>query len=409
MNFKDKFLRNSVLMFMSMSVVNIANLLYQILAVRKLTIPSYGIFNSLISVFTIFSLPVASIATMIAKFTSHYHHRGEHVKADYFISVLLKHMFFVGLFLCLAYFVFGNSFKEYLHLDSALPVYFVGLMLFSMILLTVTLGSLQGFERFKWYSVGSISNSVSRVVLAAFMIYLGWDLLGVLGAYAVSQTIALLITLIPLREVFFIREKITDINMMEKYKFVIPSIITFGCFAALTNADVILVRHFLEPMQAGNYSVAQLIGKIVIFIPTAVYVVMLPSVSGQHAQNKDTKVILKRSLKYTALLCLLASLAYNLFPQFILNLLTNKANNEIVLLGRLFTISMLFFSLLIVLLLYQLAISKFMFLKNLAVFTILQVIGIVFYHNSPVQVLSIVIINSVILCFVNMRLALRHR
>lgn len=409
MIFNNKFLKNSVIIFLSTSLVNVANLLYQILVVRKLSVANYGAFNSLLSVFTVISLPVASLAAMIAKFVSSYNNTGQRKKADSFLSAVFGHMFLTGLLFLAVYLLFGFNFRNYLHLDSVIPVYFVGGMLFLTILSTVMFGGLQGLESYLWLSVSNVLSGGLKLILALLFIYLGWDLLGALGAYVTAQIAGLSVSLFALREIFYSRHEISDIALKEKYKFIIPSFITLGCIALLTNIDVVFVKHFFDPVEAGYYSVAQLIGKIVLFVPGAIYIVMLPSASGLHAQKKSARDLLIKSLKYTAFLCVLVTAAYNLFPGIFLNILTGKVNEHIILLGRLFSVSMTFFSLLAVLLLYQLSISKFMFLKNLALFTVLQICAILFYHASLVQILVILILNSIVLCVLNFRSAIKIR
>lgn len=408
MIFKDKFLKNNVLMFFSTSIVSLANLFYQVLVVRNLSVTGYGMFNSLLSTFVIFSLPLMSLSTMIAKFVSHYNNIGQRKTADFLLSRLLRHMFFIALSFLAAYLILAPVIKGYLHLDSIVPVYFLGGMLFTTILLTVMLGGLQGFERFVWFSASSMVSGVLKLVLAFLFIRIGWDLLGALGAYLVAVVIGLLVTFFPLKKILYLNEKAMDINLKEKYRFVIPSIITFGCIALLTNVDVILVKHLFPDLKAGYYSVAQLIGKIVLYIPSAIYIVILPRTSGLNAQQKDPKVVLIKALKYTAILCLFVLGFYNIFPEFILGILTGKVNSEIIFLGRLFSITMPFFALLVVLLLYQLSVSKFMFLKSLVLFSLLQILVISLFHISLTQVLLTLLANSIILFSLNLRSAMRY-
>lgn len=407
MVFRDKFFKNNVLMFLGACIGNLANLLCQIIIVKKLSVLSYGAFNSLLSVFMIISLPIGSISTMIVKFTSVYNNTGERKRADFFLSVLLRHMFFISLSFLMGYLIFGFNIKIYLQLDSILPVYFTGGMLFLSVISTLTQGGLQGLEKFVPLSLVGIFGGLLKLALISLFVSFGWDLLGALGGYLVQQIIVLLVSFLLLKEIFFERKQAVELDLKEKYKFIMPSLITLSCIAVLTNIDVIFVKHFFEPIKAGYYSIAQLIGKIVLFIPGAIYIVMFPATAGLHAQRKDSRDLLIRSLKYTTILCLLAVVIYNLFPNFILEVLTGKVKTEIIFLGRLFTIAMTFFSLLAVLLLYQLSISRFKFLKSLVLFSLLQILAILIFHTSLVQILLVLVLNSIILFIVNLRLAIK--
>lgn len=395
-------------MFFSISLTNLANLICQIVIVRMLTVSDYGSFNSLISVFMIVSLPINAFNTMVVKFVSAYDHLGERRRANLLLTVVLRHMFFAGLLFLTTYLIFGFCFKAYLKLDSTLPVFLTGGMLFLTILLTVPQGGLQGFERFKWFSAALVSNGVFKLLLVFVFLSLGWGLLGALGGYLASQLAALFISLFPLREIFYLKGAHFDIGLMEKYKFVLPSFITLGCIAFLTNMDVIFVKHYFSAAQAGHYSVAQMIGKIVYFLPGAVYLVMMPRASGLHAQKKDSRHLLMRSLKYVVALCMAVIIVYNLFPRIVMGVLTSKVNDEIITLGRFFSLIMAFYSLVNSLFLYHLSVSRFNCLKWLILLTCLQVLAIAFFHTSLVQVLSIMLANSVILFIISFKSAIKE-
>lgn len=394
-------------MFFSLAAANLANLLCQLIIVRKLTVTDYGDFNSLLSVFMIISLPINALNTMVVKFASAYNHLGERTRADRFLTVVSTHMFFTGILFFAAYLVSGFYFKNYLNLDSIWPVYLTGAMLFATILLTVPLGGIQGFEKFKWFGVSLVASGVFKLLLVFIFLSLGWGLLGALGGYLASQLIVLFISVFPLRKSLFLKDERLDIRLYEKYNFVIPSLITLGCIGVLTNMDVIFVKHYFGSVEAGCYSVAQVIGKIVFFMPGAIYLVMMPRASGLHALEEDPRGLLRHSLKYTVILCFFVIAAYNIFPQIIMGILTGKVNNEIISLGRIFSVTMAFFSLVNMLSLYQLSVSRFNFLKWLVLFTCLQVSAILIFHVTLAQVLSVMLINAAVLFIISFKSAMR--
>ena len=134
---------------------------------------------------------------------------------------------------------------------------------------------------------------------------------------------------------------------------------------------------------------------------------MFPRTSFLHTQNKDTLHTLKRSLKYSAILCILGVIIYNFFPQKTLEILTKKTGSEYIVLGRLFSICMTFFSLSGILLLYQLSINNFKFIKFLIPLTIIQILAISVFstlYKSLYMVLIILCINSFILFISNFKL-----
>ena len=147
-----------------------------------------------------------------------------------------------------------------------------------------------------------------------------------------------------------------------------------------------------------------MVGKIFLFLPAAISVVMFPRISGLHAKNEDTHSALKRSLLYASGLCIIALIIYNTFPAFILKLLTGKAFSESILLGRLFSISMSFFALFYVLITYFLSKGDLRFIKYLVISTVLEFLAIIFLHNSLAQVQIIICLNAIFIFFIGLKL-----
>ncbi|MEI8175729.1 MAG: oligosaccharide flippase family protein [Candidatus Omnitrophota bacterium] len=408
MGSKDRFLANSALVFCGTILVSVSNLLYQMLTVRKLPVAAYGAFNSLLSIVLMLSYPISALTTMIAKFSAAYYSRGERVKAHRFVLIIIRHMFFAGILFLVLYMLGAFHFMKYLRLDSVMPVYMTAFMLFLMVITAPILGALQGFERFTAYSVSNVGGAVCKLGMLALFLMLGWGLFGVLAAYLLSQVIVVAIGGYCVKEVFQKEDSSGSIDIKEKYRFVVPTLVTLGCFGLLTNMDVVLVKHFFESTVAGSYSVAQMVGKIALFIPNAIAVVMLPHAAGLHAQQKDSRGLLRKSLAYTAFLSCGFVVFYNVFPGLVLTVLCGTSGADIIFLGRLFSLCMTFFSLIMVLAIYQLSVSRFKFLKSFVIFTVIQVVAIAFFHRSLPQVLGIILLNSIILFAVNMWYAFKE-
>jgi O-antigen/teichoic acid export membrane protein len=383
------------------------NFVYQIFMVRSLPVVDYGVLNSLLSAFMIISIPIASGTTMVAKFTSGYVATGERGTADVFIRRVFKHVFFGSIMFIMVYFIYGLHMKDFLRLDSATPIYLVGGLLFFANLSTVSLGGLQGLESFVWYSATNMTGAFLKLGLAVLFIGLGWGVTGAIAAILVSQFAAFVVNIIPLRRNLMSKVKTaaSNLRLKEKYKYIIPVFVSYAAFAVFTNVDIVLVKHFFQPAEAGAYSVAQIIGKITLFLPIAIATVLLPRASGLHAQNKGHRAVLEKSMVFTGLLCGLVILVYNLFPGFILVVFTGKATGEIILLGRLFSVAMAFFSLIYVLVSYQLSVNRFRFIKWLAVFSVLYILAILVFHRSLYWILYIMLASGATLLFINLKLA----
>jgi len=195
----------------------------------------------------------------------------------------------------------------------------------------------------------------------------------------------------------------------EVYQYFLPVGITLLCFMILTNVDLILVKHFFPPIEAGYYSIAQMVGKIILFLPIPVVMVMFPKLSSLEGQEKKAHSILTQSLVAALLFCVVAVLFGLLFPSLIIRVLSGKIYLECIPLVRLFCVNMTFYSLVLILLYYHLSTHQRKFLYPLFFLTLVQISLMLFFHKTLMQVLIIMGIVSASLLSVNLYWAYRHQ
>lgn len=412
----DDFIRHGSWMFIATSIGSLFNLFYQLYMVRHLTPVDYGILNSLLALLLIVSVPAGTLQTAITKFVSGFHAHKQWGQIKFFLSKFSKIVFLFGITFSLIIILCSSYISLFLHIPSIGLVVAVGVLMLVSVFLPLGLGGLQGLQMFRWLGLSGIMGSGLKLALGITFVSLGFSVMGALGACIVSSLSMLLLSFVPLRR--FILEKsrlsagstettnpgnsLDKIDYTEVYKYFLPVAITFLCFMALVNGDVILVKHFFSPLEAGYYSIAQMVGKIILFLPGAITIVMFPKASNLHAHGKDTRSILKKSLLMAGFLCGGASLVCILFPSLTIKLLSGKEYIESISLVWLFALSMTFFALLYTILFYQLAIHRLNFIYPLIFFTVLQTILIVLFHHSLSQVLYILCGNSILLFIVNL-------
>ena len=67
-------------------------------------------------------------------------------------------------------------------------------------------------------------------------------------------------------------------------------------FASLTNVDILLAAYFL-PETAGVYAAAALVGKVVLFLPSALVTVLLPKAASRAAAGLTQRRSCSRALR----------------------------------------------------------------------------------------------------------------
>lgn len=405
----DAFGKNILLVFAGSSLANFFNLLFQLLIAHKLTAVDFASFNSLLSVFTVLSAPLLTLQTAVAKYGSEFSACGQGHKFKSLFSGLFKKLSFVGFITFIAVSLVSLRLLGSLKINQRECAYILALLVSFSWIASLFAGAIQGLELFGWLAASSVISGALKLILGFSLIGLGYGISAALGSLLLAAFASLFIFYIPLKRYLDFTADNQDVKYGEVFSFFLPVAISSFCFALLTSLDMVLVKYFFSPQHSGFYSLAQMVGKIFLFLPGAVTIVMFPRTSGLKAKNMDTLSTLKSSLFYVALLCAAALLAYNLFPGAILKLLTGKVYPESILLGRLFAVSMSFLSLSFLLLAYFLSVRNSRFIYYLVAAALLQAGGIALFHRTLIHVQAVLCSVSLFLFSALMALAFGRR
>jgi len=406
-NYNYSFLKDNFVMFVVVSLSSLFAFIYQVYVIRKLSPSEYGIFNSLISFLVIFSIPLTSLQTVVADFTSRYRVNHNFLKIKYLLFNLTKKTFLFSIFFLIFVFLFMPYINSFLKIQSLTLLAILAFTLVFYFFLPLIQGTLQGLEKFGHLGNNVIIHSLSRLILGVILINIGLKIGGALSAFAISTLIALLVPLFFLKRYLNQNQTVKeDYNSGDLYignliKYFLPTAVALFCFALLTNMDVILVKHFFSSKEAGFYSISQMIGKIVLLFPSAITVVMFPKVSSQQEKKEPTLSILNKSLILTLGLSLFIMLIIFIFPELILKLISGKIYYECLPLIYWFTLAMVLYSLVNVFLYYHLSLRNFYFVPILIIFTLLEFGLIWIFHRSLTGVVQILTLLSFFILITN--------
>jgi len=251
--------------------------------------------------------------------------------------------------------------------------------------------------------LNGVVSVISKLFFGFVLVAAGLKAFGGLLGFVFSAIVGFCLSLFQLPKGMIKLSALPDPVILDKkdiYGYFLPVGLYTLCFFALTNMDIILVKHFFSPIEAGFYSVAQMVGKIVLFVPSAIGVVMFPKIVDHHARKEDAKAILKKCLLVVGILCGLVSFFALLCPAFILKVLTGHDQPQAISLVKFFAISMSFFALVNIFMIYHLSLRRMRFIYFMSVMTIFQFFGIWLFHNTLASVLLTLTLCSVVLfCF----------
>lgn len=396
--FKNILLKNTSIMFIATLIGGGCNYLFQIFMGRTLGPNEYGIFGSLFAIFYIINMLTATIQTSSARFVSKFIGEGKPKKINYFTFGLLKRMLLIGVIIFLIIFFSSNFISSFLKITSIVPVIILAGIFLISTLVPINLGLIQGLQKFIVLGISNILNYSSKLIFGIILITIGFGVSGALGAVAIGSIIAFLFTFSMVKS-YLNKDglKKIDFKFKDIFLYSLPTLIAMFCFTVPANVDVIIAKHFFAQETAGLYTAVTVLGKIILFIPGAVVVVMFPNVSRYHAMKKNTSRLLHSSLFYTFILSGLLATFYWFFPYFVVKIPFGLDYIKIEPIVQIYGIAMLFFSLTIVIMQYSLAVNDFKYIGLLTIFTIIEIGLLYIFHNSMMQMANILAIVNILL------------
>lgn len=400
------------------------NYLFNMLMARVLQPANYSIMSSLFSLLVIISIPVATIQTVIAKYSADFRAKEQIESIRKLFTSSIKRTFFLSLVLLSGLIIFSQWIARYLQISSAVPVILTSLVLIPTVILPINRGILQGLEKFISYSLTAVSESFFRVVFGLTLALIGLGIQGddignipaqifpqfskIIGSgvngsiigVVLAPVVAVGLSFWLLRsDIFIKRSEIINTELTvqvvvwrEIYQYALPVMISLLCFTVLISSDLIFVKHFFTPTETGYYSAAEVIGKIALFLPSGIIpIMMFPKTAALHVLKKDSWPLLQKSLLAALAMCGGLTFFYWLFSRLIMLLLYGEGYLNGAPLLWLFGLAMTFYTLVNILINYYLSQRYFRFLSWLIAMTIIQILLIQLFHGSLAQVICVMI------------------
>lgn len=397
---KDEFTKNGVIIFSASIVTGFFNYLYQIYMGRALGPEDYGTFGALFSIFYIVGVISQTLGTSTTNFVARF--IGEGKQIGFFIKESIKRFALIGIIVSTIFLISIKDIKSLFNISDSGPILVLIFILFLQWLSPITGGILRGAKRFFAMSFISVTDSFSKMVIGILLVTLGFGVIGALTGVVLGILIGLIISVI------FIRGYIKPNNPHEPdfkfssfYVYSLPVLIVMIGLSIPSNIDVILVKHYFSPFEAGIYSSIAVLGKIIFFVSGAIGTMMFPIIAEKHVRKEDGKGVLKKSLLYTGILSGSVALIYIIFPSIIVKMFGVKYEIGADLVG-LYGIGMFLFSLIAIMVNYHLAMRDMRYVVIFAGFIILEIVAMTIFHSSILDIVSILVITNLILVITSM-------
>ncbi len=380
----------SFIMFIGANAANFFSFLFSIFIARNLSIVNYGVVASLMSFFALVTIPAGAMVPTVVRFAASYFAHSEYGKVRTLFIRLGIFSLIIGVFILVSSLVFSSYVERFFHIHDTSLIVLVGLLVFLSYIGTVNTGLLQAKLAFLSSSLLSIAGTALKLLFGIIFLLLGYSVKGVMWAYILSFLITILISFYPLRIVLKNVHMDNRVNIGEIFSFGAPAAIIFLGFTAFINTDILLVKHFFNPQTAGLYAGLSLVGKIIFFVTAPISTVMFPLIVQKHTKKERYNKLFFMSLLLTLLPAVIIMAGNILFPQFVISVLfKNHEYLRMYPLLWLFSLFIVIYSLLNVMINFFLSIKKTGIYLPIVISAFCQVLLLWFFHQSLAQVIFI--------------------
>jgi O-antigen/teichoic acid export membrane protein len=393
----DEFVKQSLVMFLASMAGCLCSYLYQVYVGRALGPEGYGVFGSLFAIFYLISIFSGTVQAGATRFISRFNANGDLDGISTFFYCLMKKSALLGVagfaVFCLASPIIAN----FLNIDSKFELVVLGTVILFAFATPAAAGVLQGLQMFYWLALSSFLGLAGKLFLGIALVSLGYGVVGAIGALALCALITFLLSIYPVRSHLTKPQNGDVCSLNDLYSYSLPTILIMICLAAPSNLDVILVKHFFPSYEAGLYTAASVMGKIIMFLPSAITTVMFPKAAEMNCLGKSTFKLLNRCLIYTGLLSGSAAAAFALYPKLVV-MIFGSGYSDASLITVIYVVLMFLFSMIIVIAQYCLATNELIYTYLLVLFTLFELGLIAVIHESVLQVVEgLLVINLILL------------
>ena len=396
---KSRKLTPEQLFMVSVLAVNGGNYLYNLILGRLLGPTAFADAAVLITFLLVLSFVAMTFQLVTAKFSVLF----ENELFKNFIARVYQQAFAVGIGLGILIITFASQLQALFNTSSSTMFIIFGCGVPLYFLMSVNRGAFQGKKAFKSLSITYQGEMLSRLVITLGLILL-LDIQSS-AVIAIGILLSFVFGLFPfkMKQISFKKPAALD----AKYSKQIKNFFLLTAFYELTqiiinNSDILLVKHYFESYEAGLYASLALIGRIVYFIAWMFVMLLLPAVVELKKEGKETASVLFKYVGYIAAISIVIVFTCLAFPELIINLLFGEQYIAMAPLLWKYAIATSMFAISNIFAYYYLSLDKYVPVIISGVFGMLQMVLVIFFHESLEQVVHMQIVAMLLLLVIQL-------
>ncbi len=363
--------------------------LFHFLMARYLGPTEYSVIGTFMSVLITAIYISGSFYFILTRFVTYHHSRSQFEEINYLVTHGLKYFFAAGFLIFLIFLVCSQQIALFFKLDDIKPVVALGFAIWLQLLVPVYEAAFKGLEDMHSMGRMRVVENGSRWVIGMLLAYLAFGLTAMVFALGLGTFVALSSTYVGIRTLQ--SRQMVKPNMQEIWSYAIPAFIVTASVAILLNLDLILVKHYFPPGEAGIYAAASFVAKIPFLISWTIATILFPRVTKLHVDGLPTSHLLRRSLKWMVIIVIGSAFVNMFFANAIFRGLFGPEYSFGRYLG-VYSFAMGLLAIVNILSVYQLARKRFTLAWIIPWFTLLQFVLLLLFHDSLFAVVTVTIL-----------------
>ena len=303
-----KILNGSIILLIGSIFVSLANFGYNIGVARMLGPADFSHAAAAVTILMLISAVTLAFQLVCTKLVA----KADTTEAKAAVfQHLMKRAWMIGIGLGIFMLLANSVLTSYLRLSSPWIIILLAVGLTIYVPLGVKRGGLQGTCRFRGLSWNMASEAVVKFVGAIALIELGYGVLGAVAAISGSVIFAFLLpdSARELRGPAVDRPSAPVGEARQAIVFFVGQVI-------ISNIDILMVKHFFRPEDAGLYAAIALVGRLLYFACWSVVSAMFP-VSAEKKEEKASGALLAIPLVLVTAMSVIFVLLLAAFPRLV--------------------------------------------------------------------------------------------
>lgn len=287
---------------------------------RFLSVQDYGVLAALFYLVYVLGIFAESIQTVFSKQSSI---ERENEKMKNIIKRAMKKVFVFSIIFYFLYLIIALPFSIYKQISY--PLFILnGLFIFTILLLPVVRGVMQGRKQFFSLGANLLTEASIKLFLSLFFVFIGWKIYGALLGAILGTFVALFSSFFGIKEIYRVKERFAEtMKIKEDSKAVF--MVTFSLLAFYT-ADIFIAQIVFSKEVAGYYAIASVLSKAIFWGTQPIGRAMLPIVveESNSIEKKKDKTTFYNAMTLLVFAIVVALLIFFVFPSEIIEIFAGK-------------------------------------------------------------------------------------